>query len=204
MRLTVFIGKTVLLRKKGGDVECDNCRKHYRNAQGLKSHYLKEHNLNVSISSKLPPREEPPLPGLASRAKDIIVQGDRQDDGEDSEEDDCYEEDAMPIDVPSASIAAKGMSPDPQTDEENNWEADSSISDTPTEALIEDDEDDVVPPSFNFHTDVSRPSGDCSSFEKPLELAQRPQVKTTIGSGTVYGSDGKYLFALSLSLRTPP
>ena len=51
----------------------------------------------------------------------------------------------------------------------------------------EGEEDDVIPPSFNNYTDVSQSSGDCSPFEKSLDLPRLLQI-------TARGPDGKQLF----------
>ena len=92
------------------------------------------------------------------------------------------------------------MSPDPKMDDDNNWETDSSISDSLTEVLILDDEDDVVPPSFDLSTDFCHPSGDCSALEESPQLPQKPQEKRISDSSMAYGSDSKCLFVLCLPL----
>ena len=58
------------------------------------------------------------------------------------------------------------------------------------EVLICGDEDDIVPLSFNFHTQ-KHPSDDCSMSEKSLELPEEPHEGNTLSPNMVYGSDSK-------------
>lgn len=102
----------------------------------------------------------------------------------------------MVIDVPSHSLGDNGGPPDPETDEDEaedeSWEMESSLSDTGSEVLIEEDDDDIVPPSFSLVTPMHPSSEDCSTTEDmatelPLEL-EEIQVED---SRVVYGSDSK-------------
>lgn len=114
------------------------------------------------------------------------------DDDDDDDENREYDgqDDAMPIDVPSA----QGMPL--EIGGSDTWESD-SYSDISTEDLIGADDDDVVPTSFSFCTDSYHPSGDNSVAEELLEVPPQPQERETLGSSMVYGSDSEYL-------RLPP
>lgn len=110
------------------------------------------------------------------------------DDGEDENNED---NDSMLIDAPPLPTVEKAGPSDPETDEDENWEAGSSISDASTEVLIQEDEDDVVPLSFNFLTH-ERPSDDCPMSEESPGLSEEPHEGNTVSPSAVYGSDSMY------------
>lgn len=116
------------------------------------------------------------------------------EDADMEDSDDDYAD--MVIDAPSHSLGDNGRPPNPETDEDEAedeaWEVESSHSDTDSEVLIEEDDDDIVPPSFSFVTPMHPSSEDCSTTkdtvtELPLEL-EEIQVED---SRVVYGSDSK-------------
>jgi hypothetical protein len=76
------------------------------------------------------------------------------------------------------------------------WEAASSVSDAPSEVLVEEDDDDVVPFSFNLST-LARCSDDddrSTPDENPLDLPPlQPREEPSPGSPTIYGSDSGFL-----------
>jgi hypothetical protein len=117
-----------------------------------------------------------------------------EDDDENDEDEDDKEDgggamdidDLPPSDLSPSAVEKSG----PPPDQDEDWEADSSVSDAPTEVLIEEDEDDVVPPSFSFHI-LDRPLSD--DHPPSEQLPEPPQEERAISSGAVYGSESMYL-----------
>ena len=113
---------------------------------------------------------------------------DENDEDEDDKEDggDAMDIDLFPpSDLSPSAVEKSGHPPD----QDEDWEADSSVSDAPTEVLIEEDEDDVVPPSFSFHIQ-DRPL--CDENPPSEQLPELPQEEKAISSGAVYGSESMY------------
>ena len=103
-----------------------------------------------------------------------------------------------PMDSPSAAPAfatgAMDNSPDPESDEEDEWDMQSVLSDTPSEALLEEDEDDIVPLSFNLSTAAS-PSPDNDHSESNEQVpghTPNPETNQPFPHNRVYGSDSGY------------
>ena len=190
---TLFVGYEVLLeRGKDRKIRCHLCNKVCGvKSSGIKNHYLTDHHLAVNPSSKSR------LPRPRSGTKDVHMddEDENDEDENDEDEDEDDKEDgggAMDIDVlpPSnlSPFAVEKSGPPPEQDED--WETDSSVSDTSTEVLIEEDEDDVVPPSFSFHIQDRPLSDDHPPSEQLPEL---PQEERAVSSGAVYGSESMYL-----------
>jgi len=104
-----------------------------------------------------------------------------------------------PIDLlpaaPAFTAEAAGDSLDPGTDEDDEWDMESMLSDTPSEVLVAEDEDDVVPRSFNLSTsaDPSSNAGHSESDDHLSEPLPKPQEVRPSPHIAVYGSDSKYL-----------
>lgn len=103
--------------------------------------------------------------------------------------------------APSLSTGAREDSPDPQSDEDNEWDMESVGSDASTDILIEEDEDDVVPRSFGLSA-FADPllHGDHLELDEQL-LEPKSEEEPSPPSASVYGSDSECLH--SLHLRCP-
>lgn len=75
------------------------------------------------------------------------------------------------------------------------WESASSFSDAPSEVLIEEDDDDVVPSSFNLSAlaHCSEDGDRSAPGENPLDHSSQPREEPSPGSPTVYGSNSGFL-----------
>jgi hypothetical protein len=187
-QLILCIEKKVLLERKENTTSflCDICaRLCGPTASKIKAHYETEHNLAVTVSSNTTPNFTSSRQcSMHHSAFPLTMEA--EDDP--MHEDDEYG-DAMPIDLPPTSIIKEAESFDSEADDDDAWEAGSSTSDAPTEVLIQEDEDDVVPPSFNLHNHVHPSSDDCSlSLEFP-----QPEERI-FKSSSAYGSDSKHLY----------
>ena len=99
--------------------------------------------------------------------------------------------DTMSIDFPSAPIVPQTMSPDLQAEDFDMRESDFSDSDASTIDLIWEDENDVVPPSFNLSTCARHPD-DHSMLEEPPEPLLQPQQRDPMSFSKVYGSESEH------------
>lgn len=117
-------------------------------------------------------------------------------EGDDDDDDDDNYGEAMAIDVPHPHLDQREGSPEPETDEDDedaDWDAQSSLSDSPSEILIEGDDDDVVPPSFNFPTPAADhpPDVDRSATEGESNPPSQSEENGLENPRVVYGSDSK-------------
>jgi hypothetical protein len=105
---------------------------------------------------------------------------------------------AMLVDDPplagsSFSVGARGNSVNPEHDD-GGWETESAFSDASTDILIEDDEHEVVPPSFTLPTQSSDEEFlEDGGFPEPPSPPKEEQVPS---SAAVYGSDSKRSISL--------
>jgi hypothetical protein len=126
------------------------------------------------------------------------------EDGEDYEDDGDYEDDdfSMSVDVPpSASlpptVGRSGNFADPGHDEDE-WDTESAFSDASTDILIEDDEHEVVPPSFVLSAPVHPQPNDDDELLEPPPQAKEEQPPSI----TVHGSNSKHPASLRNALLT--
>lgn len=197
--LTPTIASTnLLIKATDGSFLCHQCSQPCgKGIKPIKGHYLSHHGSSVTVSIRsiatassrqIPLHPGPPLP--------------IQDSDEDIDEDVDMEDDSaasgihLPsLEIPFPDTEAGGDSPGPQPDEDDEWETGSVLSDTSTEVMIEEDEDDIVPRSFNPQTPA-----DCSPHDDCLELdEQLPKPSSNYEeepcplSAAVYGSEGERL-----------
>lgn len=101
----------------------------------------------------------------------------------------------MPTDGHLPPTGEKADSPEPRVDEDNEWETRSLVSDASTEILVEEDDDVVVPSSFDFSGRVRTSDDEDSPMhdENPTDSSLQPYEKPSLGSARVYGSDSKLL-----------
>jgi hypothetical protein len=138
---------------------------------------------------------------LATVAEDIDMEDvDEEEDGEEynSRDEDDDDNQAMAIDFPPLSVSEKGGPPDTgiEEDEDEDWEEESYHSDASSEAFG-DEEDEIVPPSFNLPAWIQPPSEDYSpsGLEAPEPPLQPEDVRVD-NSSSVYGTDSKHLHVL--------
>jgi hypothetical protein len=151
----------------------------------VERHYESEHGISVGVSmlstaKKLPsPREPSPLTELS-----------------DMEEDDPPAPPALPSPAaPSIAPEAMDESSDPETDEDDEWEEESAFSDASTEIMLGEDDDDIVPSSFNFPTSSDgEPPASIDRLEPPPEAEEDPSPP----SSRVFASESQYWCPYSL------
>jgi hypothetical protein len=105
---------------------------------------------------------------------------------------------AMPVDDapsagPSFSLGASRSSVDPGYDEDE-WDAQSTFSDASTDIFVDDNEHDVVPPSFTLPTQST--NEELFEDSELLHLPSPPEEAQLPSSTVVYGSDSKHLLSL--------
>jgi len=155
-------------------------------AAAVKKHYKDKHNCNVTISTTqptpVPCRQTSPRPAPSSPLTEDI---------------DMEDADAVgpSLAAPFLDTGAGGDSPDPQSDEDDEWDMESVLSDASTEILLNEDEDDVVPRSFNFSipADPSAYGAHLKLSEQLPELSPSSEEELPPPSANVYGSDSEYL-----------
>jgi hypothetical protein len=100
----------------------------------------------------------------------------------------------------SLDTGARRDSPDPQSDEEDEWDIESVSSDASTDVLIEEDEDDVVPRSFSLSTLTNSPlpSDHSKLDEQPIAPSSKSEEEPSSPSVGVCGSDSKCLHSFHL------
>jgi hypothetical protein len=194
-----------LLARTGtsGPFLCHMCSKPCGKApKAVKKHYLELHMLNVSLSQV--PLEDtpsqrttlsveapsPPVKGTRVRsAHPPVVEYSSEDDDDDFMDTDS----PSPMAPPLSAEAGRGF-PGAQSDEEDEWEGESMDSDTSTEVLLFEDDDDVVPCSFNLPGLPNPSSGDdCLEFDGPLPespLESKGMDRPFLAG--VYGSNSGY------------
>lgn len=177
------------------DLGCSECDKIFPGTATIKGHYLKRHKLTVkvsTISAPSPPRKMQPTPS---------PQSNEDADMEDIDNSSLFHP-SSPV-VPLIDAKVRGDSPDPQSDgnddnddDENDdeWDMESVVSDASTEVLLEEDEDDIVPRSFNPLS-----SADPSLHDDHLEFDEEspddsPEAEEGLPSpASVYRSDSEFL-----------
>ena len=114
------------------------------------------------------------------------------EDGDDVSRVDLSLPPAHPLDVGARD------SPDPQSDEDDEWDMQSVLSDTSTEVLVDEDEDDVVPRSFNLPTPADAPhsSDHLESSEQLPETFPKSGEEQPLPFAGVFGSDREHLYPL--------
>jgi hypothetical protein len=102
---------------------------------------------------------------------------------------------------PSLTLGASGDALAPE--DEDEWDTESELSDTSTDALDGEDEDDVVPRSFTFFTSASsQPDDDHSMSDGNLpEPPLQPEEEQPPSPLKVYGSNSKHSNSLSALWR---
>lgn len=170
-----------------------------------KKHYLQVHGLSVGLSL---------VPEKATRSRQR-VEGthspvvDYFSDDDDDPMDRSSEGDGGSADADRPSLTASPLgagagrgSPGSRSYKEDEWEEGSTGSDTSSEAMLCEDDDDVVPCSFSL-TGPLNPS----SNDDPLEFeGQLPEPSLELKeadpplSEGVYGSDSERLPAVSATL----
>jgi len=103
-------------------------------------------------------------------------------------------------DIPPLDTGARGDSPDLGPEEDDEWDEESAFSDACTEVMVDEDEDDIVPPSFSLSTPVDPLSnGEAhNSGEQPSWPSSESKEEQPLPSIGVYGSDSKYPYMLFL------
>ena len=193
----------------GGPFNCHMCEKACgRYLRDVEDHYLELHNKSVLLSP-LPagdaPSQQttPPMETPSPSVQDIRIEGMRPLVMEYSSEDD--DGDLMDIDLPSLMVPPIGVGAGrdflgSQSYEESEWEEGSAHSDTSTEVLICEDDDDVVPHFFSLLSPPGLSSeDDCLELNDQLlgSPSELEEVDSPSSAG-VYGSNSKHL---SLHLR---
>jgi len=94
--------------------------------------------------------------------------------------------------VPLFDAGVRGDSPDPQSDDDNDddneWDMESMVSDASTEVMLEEDEDDIIPRSFNPSA-----SADTSPHDDRLELdGESPEDSPESEEGPLLPPAGVY------------
>ena len=92
---------------------------------------------------------------------------------------------------PSPPVEEGLDSPDPDSDGDDEWDAESMFSDASTEILVEEDEDDVVPCSFSLSAPTN-PSPPELGEQLP-ELSTSSEEELSPPSADVYGSNSEHL-----------
>ena len=198
------------LRRKvpGGPFNCHMCEKACgRYLRNVEDHYLELHSKSVLLSplpEDAPSQQRtPPMEAPSPSVQDIRIEGMRPLVVEYSSGDD--DGDLMDVDLPSlmvppVGIGAGGDFLGSQSYEESEWEEGSAHSDTSTEVLVCEDDDDVVPRSFSLLTPPG-PSSDDDRLELNDQLpgsSSELEEADSPSSAGVYGSNSKHL---SLHLR---
>lgn len=193
-RLTPTTASTHLLARRMRDKQflCHECDKPCgKTTTAAKRHYLFKHDRAITISSK------DPTPGLPLKTSPLSAPSSPLAEDVDMEDDDAAWSVHLPqLAVPSFDVGARGdESSDPQSDEDDEWDIESVLSDASTEVLVEEDEDDVVPRSFSLSafTDPSL-HGDCLKPDGQLpEPSLKSEEEPAPPSAGVYGSDSECL-----------
>lgn len=155
----------------------------------VKYHYLKAHKVHASVSSKKPSAI------TTHRTPSVPTPPPPPTEEMDTESDDPIlgpEYPAMDIDYLTPGELPLPIDSDEEGEDE--WESESALSDPSSEVLVGEDDDDVVPSSFDFPIDIY-PSNDSSwSEEIPPDLSLRSQEHHRPSPKRVYGSDSEYTY----------
>lgn len=168
---------------------CNKCGESCgKTTKAVRNHYQRVHSCAVTISSKshaLDLRQQTPSrPASSSSLTELLTEDiDMEDDDTPTSvhlpspnpqsDDDAPSSVHLPSQaVPLFDAGVRGDSPDPQSDDDHDnddeWDVESVVSDASTEVLLEEDEDDIVPRSFNPST-----SADPSLHNDRLELDEQ-------------------------------
>jgi len=191
-------------------LKCNKCGKTCgKTSKAIKNHYLFKHSCAVIVSSKvltLDHRQQTPsrLPSSSPLTDDIDMEdGDapspvRLPSPTQSDNDDTSSPVYLPSSVvPLLNAGVRRDSPDPQSDDDDDsddeWDMESMVSDASTEGFLEEDEDDIVPRSFNPPTSAD-PSLHDDYLELHEELPEDPpeSEEGPLPPAGVYRSDSEY------------
>jgi hypothetical protein len=112
------------------------------------------------------------------------------------------EDDVMDTDPPPLSVGARRGLLSSQFNEESEWEEGSTNSDASMEGLLCEDDDDIVPRSFNLPAPPSPSSNEDrleSDDELPVSFSESTE-EDLHSSACVFGSDSGYLLAAFATL----
>jgi len=188
-QLTLMLGSTHLLTRgeSSSSFRCHTCFVPCgTKPAAVKSHYETEHGLTVSVSSKGPDPTSSRQISSPLALSPVLSPPPEDADMEDGDF-------TLPMDVsysmpPPFTMEVGGNLEAPGFDEDE-WDAGSTFSDASTDILIEDDENDAVPPSFTLPTTVPPRSND---DEESLEPPPQPKEEQSSCFTKVYGSESMH------------
>ena len=196
---------TLSRKSIGGAFQCSLCVKACgRSIKTIKAHLLDSHSLTAIVSFETIDAEPsqqitPPVETLAPLVQDVEMEGMASPVMESSSDDeDCFMDTGSP---PLGVEPGKGFLAS-RFSEESEWEEGSNDSDTSTEVLLCEDDDDIVPRSFNLPAppgSLSYDDGLESEDEAPGSSLESTE-EAPPSSACVFSSDSKHLLATFTTL----
>jgi len=142
----------------GVNLRCNVCNDEFSGTpKTIKAHYKRKHRLAVRVSTMIPDLPRSQQTASSSSLPEDVNMEDVDFSGDETA---------------SLDMGARGDFLDPQSDDggdggnddddddDGEWDMESVVSDAPTEVLLEEDEDDIVPSSFNLSTSADTPPHD--------------------------------------------
>lgn len=188
MELTLALDQKHVLRRDAasGPLFCHLCPNTLQaSCDKIKLHYSKDHRLRVGVTL------EHPGPPTSRAAVNPPPTPPSSNQNSQPEHDPDFEMamDSLPLEG--------GLDGD---DPEDDWEMESSYSDSSTDILDDSEEDTVVPASFTLPTSASSfPEDDLLIDEVQADPPQAPDAGTPSLLDTVYGSDSECFDSLKIS-----